>query len=223
MKKKITILFVLWVCFSLQPFNAQESKITIGINGGPNRNQMVGNDFANRIYGAAFRFAAGATVEYKLTKRISAFSGINYEKKGMSVKNIIVTDIAGTNVGKGEMNIFLNYLVVPLTGKLYIGKKVKGFLSAGAYGAYLLNARSASGGTNMAPYSQDLTTIYKRADMGLLGGIGMTVPFGKFNALLEARYNHGLYNYGTSKLFNGQPINNTSINLMCGISYCLGK
>ena len=126
--------------------------------------------------------------------------------------------------------LYLDYLSLPLTYKLYTGKAFN--FQLGAYGAFLLNANQKGTlstttlytnnyatflGTQTQSENRNATSSVYRADAGLSGGIGYDFPFG-LNFTLK--YFESLVNIDQSfKTLTGKPLHNQYIQFTAGYSF----
>lgn len=130
------------------------------------------------------------------------------------------TDQGGNVVGDFKTTSRFNYITVPVLLRASIGNKIHYFLNTGPYIGFLLSSKFK--------YDDDNSTInytknYHTADIGITAGIGLAVPIkDKFSFSVEFRNNFGLYNI--SNVQNSSTTLTTySGNLLCGISYAIGK
>jgi hypothetical protein len=172
MRKKLIFSFVI-VFYSLFGFT-QNTRFSTGIEGGagliclkePNNNYFEYPGIG---------FSAGIFIQYNAKKIFSLKLASSFERKGK-------WDVSHLN---------LNYLVVPLLFRAEIGSKTKGFIDAGPYCAYLMEAYLTAdyyeGHGNYMKYLNQF-------DAGISAGLGINIPIEKiFSISIELRNNFGLY------------------------------
>lgn len=115
-------------------------------------------------------------------------------------------DNPGTEIElKYEHENRLDHLEIPLIIKYDImGNKLRPFLQAGIFNAYLINANKtldisgidrASGGTNefkTGTISTGASQLFNRSYWGLIGGAGLHYQVGNIRLVLDASYRHGM-------------------------------
>jgi opacity protein-like surface antigen len=228
MKHNFLILSFLFAFFTA---GAQDSKWTIGLEAGPNW-----SDIPN-WYGSGFflpGISAGLTGEYAVTNKISIKSGLLFQQKGhYTYQN--ATDSIGMPISGNyfESTYRLNYLVLPVYGKLYLGNKTKFFVELGPYFGYLLDASfKMVYHRNSQPdqvNTESQTTKFNRADVGASLGAGISIPVkSRFAIDLGLRYDQGILNINpntTPGPGDLQPpvLRNISINFLAGIKYKLNN
>lgn len=199
---------------------AQEGKVELGIEGGPNvafmyvRNNPNFNYYNPRILGSgAFAF------EYHFSNLISLRSAFGYEAKGYQRPFQIYAN--GTDLGISTIYSKFNYLTLPILMRLNFGTKVRFFVNAGPYLGYLMSKKNRI--SEYEEYSGDALSgsllSYNRFDFGISGGLGIGIPINEnWSISLEARYNLGLL---PAKTDNDGTVFTNSSNLLAGISYRL--
>jgi hypothetical protein len=88
-----------------------------------------------------------------------------------------------------------DYIQVPVLVKLNIIPvgPIRPFLCAGAYGAYLVNAKGVFV-LDGVPSEEDMAGNYERFDYGLVGGAGLAFKLPGISLSIEGRFNYGLQN-----------------------------
>ena len=92
-----------------------------------------------------------------------------------------------------ESSLSLDYLTVPVLGKLYFGPPgpISPHIVAGPYFAYLLDAESEVTMNGMT-VSGDISDEIESLDFGLIAGVGVDFNVGVTKLNLQARYSLGL-------------------------------
>lgn len=165
----IALIFLTVVVLS----EAEAQNFEIGLYTGTGSSKAISHyDDENRRYKSltSFGFHVGPTVHLTLGKRFALETAMLYNRKSY-----------GYNIVQGHER--LHFITVPLSLKWYImNKRVRGFLGAGLYGAYLMNSRASVAGGAVPT-----TDAYQRSDGGLRVILGMDYPidnivlFGQIN------------------------------------------
>jgi len=109
----------------------------------------------------------------------------------------------------------LDYVEIPVMGRLTFGNKIRFFVNAGPYAGYLVRAKAVTSGTSALYFDEthtipviippdtepltipldadtDVKDSLKRWNFGLAGGAGVLFPAGPGNLILEAHFQLGL-------------------------------
>ena len=173
---------------------------------------MRGNEILNE-HKSLFTFAAGAFVQWNLDQQFSIRVPLLFERKGSKVENEAL--LSGQ-----EVMIRYTYLTLPVLFRLNVGdKKLRYFLNAGPYLAYLIDYGMFSEGE---PVSDNFTTTksFKKFDAGISGGMGVSLPIkAHFTLSLEIRNNLGLMNISDLPVYGDGSIKTNVTQLLLGVSY----
>jgi len=167
----------------------------------------------------------GIFLEAKLDPHFSLVAELNYTSQGGLRKGLqpITMDLPpGLPIPPGTIlyanfrnETILDYLEVPIMGRLTFGSKLRYFVNAGPYVGILLRARAVTEGTSALyldgagtmpvivppdtqPMEVDLganTNVkdsLKSTNIGLIGGGGLMHPLGPGDLILEAHFQLGL-------------------------------
>ncbi len=220
--KKSLIIFIF--VFAAGIVHAQTDKLEIGIEGGPNMtNYTLPAPNYEPSEANLYKFSAGITGQYDLTRHFSVKSGLIFEQKGYA-DVIDFTDNYGNFIKTtNDPNIF-SYLILPAFAKISFGNKLKFFVNGGPYFGFLLNNTFISyPSNNDHPLIFNYTDHYNRFDFGASAGMGLERKIlDKFIISLEARYNYGFLT--TFKYSANSPYGrNGSADLLLGLRYRLGE
>ena len=197
--KKIIFLSIISTFITLNEINAQ---VSYGIRNGINFAKWQGDDLqiiedlldktegyvvTKGITGLHF----GGYVHIPITEGLSFEPGLQYSKKGYSIKGdfqIPALKYFGINIGAQVQS---HYIDIPLTVKANV---YKGFqVYAGPQVSYLvrssLNAKLGVLGISIFNKGFGITERFNKVDLGLTGGVGYQFENG-FN--LQAGYDYGL-------------------------------
>ena len=220
---KKLFFFTFLIIFSKLTFS-QTNKLALGVSFGPTLSTVKGNlytpgqiDLMTSSY-FSFKFSS------EINKTLSVVSDLNYETKGFLVKNAIMTDSYGNDLGEGTTKVKNNYSILAIKARIKFGDKVNYYINAGPYFGYLLNSKEYNtpytpitfGGVYYNGSEKDVTSNFKNIDFGLSAGIGLIVPISnKFQFNTEINNNFGFNNI--SKYYN--TIKTRSMNFGIGIYY----
>jgi Outer membrane protein beta-barrel domain len=208
MKKAICIFYVFYSLFSMA-----QKKVSFGINTGMTYSVTHGNAIANENK-YDFDFLIGTSIEVPLSKKISFFSGINYERKSY-IREILFVRLNIYNpqdptFSKGSgflVNNRFSYLNIPLNLKCYLGNKNLFFIDGGLYTAIFLNSSSSLNGNENG--------FFKTLDFGSNLGLGKKIKLNeKVNLNVEIRDSYGLVNISKTPIYNDGILKLNSVNLI---------
>jgi hypothetical protein len=199
----------------------QRNIFDIGIEGSPTLTFLRGNDFIDNNHKPTMGFTSGLFFQYNFKKIISLRTNTAFERKG-SVLTFQATDILGNPIGEITTNTNFDYLTLPILVRATFGKKIQYFVNAGPYFGYLIKQTFISKGDNIPTTTDDNTSLYKRFDIGISTGFGLSVPIKtKFAFSFEVRNNLGLYNTSDVPVINDGTIKTNSTNFLLGFTYKL--
>jgi len=216
------MLLIFVCCYSY----AQEFKL--GLKAGtsiPNLHSDESNEISQG-YESKLAENFGLIADIGISQKLSIKTGIDYSEQG-GIRNgqQPVTKLPGEFVQMlpdgtylyADFNneAILNYLEVPLMGKLQFGRKMKYYINAGPYVGFLLNAKQVTEGDSqfyldkngsmpltvqgqpLPSQSFDATTDIeddiKPTNFGITGGVGLGYGLNNKNSLvLDARVAYGL-------------------------------
>lgn len=225
MKAQIVLTFILIinVCFA-----QDETKNTLwSVHIGANASTIFDNGIyekENIKYVPLLGFVAGAQFQYKFKPRLAFQMELNYERKGYQINyfNILLSN---GDVVRTSLRRYAHYAVLPIMAKVYIVKKKSNlFVNAGFYSGYCVLHKwkfvpeytfPNSSGTS-DPVSQN----FKVFDMGIIAGIGFSIPVSiKKELSFELRNNLGLLAVGKNYWHASSTSKNESLGLLVGYSF----
>ena len=190
---------ILLTCtFTNNSVNAQN--MSVGLKGGLNLSQMFGD-----INKPAFIMGvnSGLFYTYQLKKNYAFTAELNFTMKGTKYYNL--TDFTHQRINYVELPILCQYYIIceKLQGfvpKVFIGPAV----------GYMIYAKD---------FGVDAKNNYKKADFGLVAGMGFQKPF-LYNTtfIFDVRYQYGLLDIVKASDINAN-LANLSFNI--GLSYPL--
>jgi hypothetical protein len=216
--KKCSLFFVL---FTLLGGMAKAQSCDAGLELGPGVSTLRGNFWVESLNAPRIGFTGGVFIQKNCSDLISFRTALLFERKGSSFTGP-VTDEEGNSMGDMRTNFNFDYLTVPLLFRTTVGKKVRFFANAGPYFSYLLKQTVVSRGDQISTMRQADTEGYKRFDMGITAGIGLSFPVcSTMNMNVEVRNNLGLVNTSDRPMADNGKIMHNSTNLLVGVSYRL--
>jgi len=158
----------------------------------------------------------GIVTDIGLSRHFSLVVELNYTSQGGKKNGMQLI----TNVPPGlptDMDLYadfknetiMDYVELPVLGRLTFGKNIRFFISAGPYAGYLVRAKAVTSGSSLifldeaglmpivpSPVSFDASTdvmdSLKKWNFGLAGGGGVIFPVGPGDLILEAHFQLGL-------------------------------
>lgn len=191
--KKITIIFILFLCLFLS--NESNGQSYIGVRGGANLPTVNFSDFTNVPITTRFRSAFfvsptyGISYRYMQSDKIGVQFDLNYSTKGWGQNTLDFTNVAINEINYLELPFYFHW-------QIFGTEKFKFFLDAGAYVGWSLSAS-----TTIAN-NQDLEEIQifysvdndNRGDFGIYAGAGFSYDFSLFILQLDASFKSGFAN-----------------------------
>jgi hypothetical protein len=131
---------------------------------------------------------SGVFYQYNFNKIFSLKTAISYERKGSRLES------KSDQLPSGDFIYNFDYLSLPVLFKVSSGQKIKFFANAGPCFSYLLNQSLYLKPKTGKTYKlSNETNSYKSYDLGILFGLGMSVPIqNRFLISIEIRDNLGL-------------------------------
>ena len=215
MKLKLSVLGIL--IFLSCSAKAQLSDIIFRV--GPNISQVRGNNFANDQ--SLFGFTAGAFVRYSINSHTFLSGGLQYERNGFTIPDLVFADPFG-NPRKGDVQSQFNYLVLPLMAEYSFGTRITFSIKSGPFVGYLLQRKTIVKWDDNQSDDQPFGDSDKhRFNFGLGVGAGVYFPLNK-KLLLELNIEDhlGLTNVTGGSLANGNEKTN-ALNFTAGLVYLL--
>ncbi len=194
------------------------AQVQIGVHGGLSIPDIRGNADDKFSQGFTSREGPffGIFADIGLSRHFSLVVELNYTSQGGQDNGmqLITTLPPGLPTGMDlyadfQNETILDYIELPVLGRLTFGDKIKFFISAGPYAGYLVRAKAVTSGSSLifldragsmpivpSPVSFDASTdvmdSLERWNFGLAGGGGIVFPAGPGNLILEAHFELGL-------------------------------
>lgn len=226
--KKTAIFLVCFVTLSSLSHYLAAQSVKIGIKAGTSIPNLH-DDGTNEIsagYKSKVAEDFGIIADISISEKFSIKTGVDYAAQG-GIRDEIqpITNIPneyaqfipeGTYIYADFKNeASLNYLEVPLMGKMEWGEKLKYYVNAGPYIGFLLKAKQETSGNSLIYFDKggtmpvsilgqqlpeqsfgattDVKENIKSTNFGLTGGVGLSYNLTKKSALLlDARAAYGL-------------------------------
>lgn len=218
--KRTFQLFTLLSLFLPLVIQAQESKHSLGIEGGPSYTMLWGDHYIVDNYNPALGFSTGITYQYHINHIFSIKTGLGFEQIHMKW-TLPLTDIDGNITGEVDSHLKFNYNIIPLLGSFTFGQKLRYFVNMGPYYGFLISAITETKNIEGHPDTKsEYTEYYKRSDWGISAGLGIAIPIAsKFSLSLEVRNNLGLSQINTGGIWEGGYVKTNATNLLVGAVY----
>lgn len=238
--RKNALLIVCLMLFSAFIGYVSAQSLKIGIKAGTSIPNLHDNGKYEISRGYESRVAQnfGIIADIGITQKLSIKTGIDYAGQG-GIRNgqqpvaDLPTELAQM-VPEGsylyadfDNEASLNYMEIPLMGKIELGKKLKYYINAGPYIGFLLNAEQKTAGNSMMYFDKtgtipisiqgqplpaqsfDATTNIdddiRSTNFGLTGGIGLALGIKQKSAILfDARAALGLNSIQKDTSANGE-------------------
>jgi hypothetical protein len=191
MKIHIPFLLSLILLGNTGILSGQSKPYEIGIEGGPGPSIIYSG---SGVYQDS-RFSIGGLMnvyfQYHINKTFALKYGMGYERKGTRVES------NSYQLSPGGMLVYkLDYLDVPILVKVYAGRNIKFFVNAGPCFSFLLNPSLFYKPPDEGAYKlANEMNCYNAIDIGLIVGIGLSIPIEKkFLLSFELRNNLGFVN-----------------------------
>jgi len=223
----------------LLAFSNSFAQFSVGLQAGWNKNYLVTNN-ANRpftYYNPLSSFTIGIPVQYKFNDWFSIAADPSFIQKNYRVQR--GDFFAG--VYQDNTN---NYLQLPLMGHFtFGGKRLRGFLNAGVYGAWwmngtikgtmanVLNQAEGAGGSSIYNFSQSYSyqenysfnkVKDNRFEFGWVAGLGLEYELGdKIKIFSEGRLLYSFTDQQKKYSLNQVPRYNTTVGLNAGVLFSL--
>lgn len=197
--------FLLSIIFSLMMISVTHAQVSYGIRAGANFSKWQGNDLqivedlVDKTNGYLVTkgmtgFHAGGYVNIPISETFSFEPGLEYSKKGYSIKGDLKIDVLKFLAINAGAQVQQHYIDIPLVLKANVAKGLHVY--AGPQVSYLvrstLNAKVGVLGISLFNKGFGITNRFNKVDLGLTGGIGY-----QFNNGINLRAG---YDYGLSKL-----------------------
>ena len=202
-------------------------EVKLGVHGGISIPNLRGSE--TDIFGRGFTSRQGPyfglTADFTITPRFSLGVDLNYTSQGgvrSGMQPITMELPPGLPIPPGTIlyadfrnETILDYLEIPVLGRLTFGDRIRFFLNAGPYVGLLVRAVAATEGTSALYFDEagempiiippatdpaefdlgaktDVKDSLETVNVGLAGGGGIIFPLGPGDLVLEGRFQLGL-------------------------------
>ncbi len=201
--------------------------VKAGLHGGLSIPNLRGNenDLFTRGFTSRKGLYFGLGADIALTPRFSFAAELNYTSQGglrNGLQPIPMELPPGLPIPPGTIlyadirnEAILDYVEIPVLGRLTFGDRIRFFIDAGPYFGYLVRARALTEGASpfyldeagtqpiyIPPATDppifdlgadtDVKDSLKKTNFGLAGGVGLIFPLGPGDIVFEARFQLGL-------------------------------
>ncbi|WP_308993962.1 porin family protein [Mariniflexile litorale] len=168
---KLSILFTLLITFQLFSQDISTEKFKIGLNLGVNSFDLNHDDIFDR-YDGMISYTFGLSFEYKLNRKLSLISNINYDSKMMKLENFQYRDFNENIDYSVKDKMKFNYINIPILIRYYVGNKL--FADLGGFYNHSLKIENDSTiketGEKITLWEHE--NVIKKYDYGISLGIG---------------------------------------------------
>lgn len=160
----------------------------------------------------------GLYTRIPLKKTISIKTGLYLEQKG-TLFNQQLTDNIGNTISESKVKLALSYLTIPIMLRAAFGQKLRFFLNGGPYLGVLFKAHQLDDESGASITNTDL---YKKTELALAGGIGITYPLEPdFELSFEVKDCLGISNIYKNTNGGGATMRTNTIQVLIGICYTI--
>jgi hypothetical protein len=212
---KNIILLVLFVLCSVASVNAQ---FTVGIFGGVNNSNLIGDSPPGSTYQSKQGYAAGALVEYDITSDVRISLQPMFQRKGTTIAYSVFNE----REPQDSIDININYFSIPILAKVYGGNNML-YVSGGFDIGYKLDASFKRIGSGT---EKNISDSFDDFDIAAIIGVGAQFKISLFYIFIEGRYSQGLGNI--SSPVEGEPeelnpsFRTAGLQLYVGLTYTFG-
>ncbi len=212
MKNIISLLILILLVTNVL---GQQNKLYIGFDGSPGLIFLRGNGIVKSYPKPTIGFSGGLFCQYNFQEKYAIRTAISFERKGSRTSTTTI-DNNGEIIAVLPTNQNFDYLNIPVLFQVNFGKRIKYFVNAGAFFAYLIKQSVvASNGTSLSGSNTSNTNLYKRSDAGVVAGLGISIPLKEKYALsFEIRNNLGLLNVNKLPANANKSVKTNSTNLL---------
>lgn len=212
---KSNLLLILFVVCSVTAVNAQ---FTVGIFGGINNSNLIGDAPPGSTYQSDQGYEAGALVEYNITSDVRISLQPMFQRKGTTIAYSVISE----REPQDSIDININYFSIPILMKVY-GVNNLLYVSGGFDIGYKLDASFKRIGSGT---EKDISDSFNDFDIAAIFGVGAQFNIGLFYIFIEGRYSQGLGNISNPKAGEPEELNpsfrTTSLMLFAGLTYTFG-
>jgi opacity protein-like surface antigen len=222
MKKNIflSLIFISLFLFS----KAQKHPMEYGFKSGLNLNTIHGNTGFKKSASVLTGLSVGGYFKINLNRHFGVKAILAYDQYGWALRSLVFADNFGTEIGKTDVLIKLNYLNLPLLAEYSFGNKIKFNVDGGMFFGFLLGNKIITKVTESLQPGQAPKTISKSdnnkaTNFGLSFGAGVQIPVTHTVKLdFGVRDNLGLANISKSQTVHSS-IKTNAFSILAGITF----
>lgn len=199
--------------------HGQSNVFDVGVEGGLNSSFLHVNDTSEKYQKRTIGFAGGLFFQLNSKGVFSLRTGFSYERKTFLLDGTFLSSLGATN--RITVRDDFDYWIVSTLLRATFGKKVKCFANVGPYFGFL-QRRTYTNSNNgrIVNYTFDSSENHKWNNMGILMGIGLSVPIKtRIVISIEARHGYGFPRLYESHLFFQSPVKMHATSLLLGVTY----
>jgi hypothetical protein len=148
----------------------------------------------------------GASLTLPIGRNNSLLVGVDILSVGCGIKDFPAYDNDNNRWEFTKASEDLGYISLLVTDRFFLNSGRNYYIEGGGYGSFLMNANFNADAEvfspqgvliDSGPYTEELNSIYKSFDFGLVAGLGGRIPLGKsakWHITAGARFYYGLTN-----------------------------
>lgn len=224
MKKNIFFSLILISLFFSS--KAQKHTLEYGFQSGLNLNTIHGKTNLKQSASILTGLSVGGHFKINITNQFGLKVIAAYDQYGWALRSVVFADNFGTEIGKTDVLIKLNYLNLPLLAEYSFGNKVKFNIDGGIFLGFLLNNKIITKVTESLQPGQAAATSStsnnrKATNFGLAFGAGVQIPITNTIKLdFGMRDNLGLTNIGKTQAANSS-IKTNAFSILAGVTFVI--
>lgn len=193
-----------------------QTQVSIGFKAGSNFAQWQYSEPSSSVQKSAIGLTASVPVEFQFNQLLGLQTELGFIQKG---------ERSEFGNGSYSSRVTLNFIELPVVGRLSFGKGLKMVISFGPFGGFALNGKVKYSGSNTPGQSVGIDfekDDVSRVDAGLLMGLGIKGPVANGYFTLDVRYAYGLIDVSTESQ-NSFQVHNKGLNMMVGFLIPVNK
>ena len=183
MNIKSQLLAIVLIIISVSSVRAQYA---IGIFGGVNNSNLIGDAPPGSIYKSDPGLAVGILGEFNITSEVKISLQPMFQQKGTRIAYSVISE----REPRDSIDININYFSVPVLLKVYGGNNLL-YVSGGFDFGFKLDATFRR---IPSEEEKDISDSFTDLDIAAIFGVGAQFRLGQFYLFIEGRYSQGLGN-----------------------------
>jgi hypothetical protein len=215
MKFKSQLLAIVLILISVSSVRAQYA---IGIFGGVNNSNLIGDAPPGSTYESVPGLAVGILGEFNITSDVKISLQPMFQQKGTK----IAYSVSSERDPQDSIDITINYFSIPVLMKVYAGTDIM-YVSGGFDFGFKLDATFRR---IPSEEEKDISDSFTDLDIAAIFGVGAQFRLGQFYLFIEGRYSQGLGNISNPSPDEPKELSpsfrTTGLQLFAGVILTLG-